>query len=123
MRILMLLMKQPFLSNIRSNRILFGVSILKILNHKIKLTQDGKRYIIENVVVLECSSVQNEIEDSAMPNEIITIDEIQKIYEQIGITETTQQISQSTELNSTNNPPVPTLYSQVSLVYRDSVTL
>lgn len=96
---------------------------MRVNDCKIRLTQDGKHCIIESVIALEHSFAQDGSEESVMPIETITLEEIQKVYEQIGITETTQQISQSTELDSASNNPVPSLYSQVSLVYRDSVTL
>lgn len=89
---------------------------------KIRLTKDKRDCIIESVIAFESSSTQNGSEESTMLVETIALEEIQKVYKQIGITETTQQTSQTTELDSVINSPVPTLYSQVSLVYSDSAT-
>lgn len=96
---------------------------MKFIDCKIRLTQKKNGRIIEGVIAFELTFKQNGSEESVMPTETISLEEIQKVYEQIGITETTQQISQSTELDSASNHPVPTLYSQVSLIYSDSVAL
>ena len=89
---------------------------------KIRLTKDKIHCIIESVISFELSSAQYGSEESTMPIETITLEEIQRVYKQIGITEITQQASQPTELNPVVNSPVPSLYSQVSLVYSDSAT-
>lgn len=96
---------------------------MDLINCRIRLTQNVKKCIIESVIVFEPLYAQNGREESVMPVETITLEEIQKVYKQIGITETTQQTLQSTELDSATNYPVPTLYAQVPLVYSDSAII
>lgn len=101
----------------------FGGMDLRVIDCRIRLTRDEKKCIIECVIVFESFFAQNESEESTVPIETITLEEIQEVYNQIGIIEKTQQTFQPTELDSFVNVPVPTLYSHVPLVYSDSATI
>lgn len=86
---------------------------------KITLTHDGKQCIINNTISFKVQENQFRKEVSNMSSITLTLDEIEGLYNDLGIVEKAQQTEWSAEPNLMTYYSIPTIYAQTPLVYSD----
>ena len=91
--------------------------------HMITLTIPNNRDIIIKKIKIDLEYLPNQSrkEETCMATATISLDEIQKLYNECGINKEAQQTDKFTEPETTFYYSLPTLYSDVPLVYCDKI--